>query len=395
MKLSRQSLIGFLRKQTILLAVAAVVAAIFWANHDKVNPATIVLYSLGLGNITSSIHEAMKRVYWERPFPWNWLLFLACLPFSALPAYLITSAAVWWLAPPSPQSLGHLVATGWRLPVLVIVVYSIVLFAYETTKFRLERRNRELQETVEAGSAQLEMQKQELARAREIQESLLPKTVPQLSGFEIAAAWRPAREVSGDYFDVFRLGEGRLGICIADVVGKGVSAALLMANVQAAVHAFAGDNAPPPQVCDKLNRLLCENIAVGKFVTFFFGILDSQKRSFAYCNAGHLEPILVRAGRAVALNSGGAVLGVFPSWHYEERTVEMERGDRLLLFTDGISEAEGPGQEEFSETRIAEVAKAERHRHASDLNHLLLDRVDAFCGGHFRDDATLLVIAAV
>ena len=278
---------------------------------------------------------------------------------------------------------------------VVIVVASLSVYAYRVTRDRLEQRNLELQKSVEKGTAEIEVQKQELMHAREIQESLLPKEIPQLSGFEISAAWRPAQEVSGDYFDVFRLGGGRVGVCIADVVGKGVSAALLMANVQAAVHAFAIENVHPADLCDKVNRLLCENIAVGKFVTFLFGILDSETRSFAYCNAGHLEPILIQSGRAAALDSSGAVLGVFPSWKYEEQLMHLERGDRLLLFTDGISEAERPQMEEFSESRIAELATAEQHRPASELNKLLLDRVDAFCGGRFRDDATLLVIAAV
>ena len=115
-----------------------------------------------------------------------------------------------------------------------------------------------------------------MQRASEIQRSLLPKEIPQLAGFEVAGAWRPARTVSGDYYDVFKLGEGKLGICIADVVGKGVSAALMMANVQAAVRAYASSAESPAQLCVKVNSLLCENLATGKFVTFLYGVLDSD-----------------------------------------------------------------------------------------------------------------------
>jgi phosphoserine phosphatase RsbU/P len=132
---------------------------------------------------------------------------------------------------------------------VVIVTYGLVSFLYESTRERLEQRNRELQRTVEQGTEELAIQKQELARAREIQQSLLPKTIPQIPGFEVATAWQPARTVSGDYFDVFRLGgEHQIGVCIADVVGKGVSAALLMANVQAAVHAFAHEAVSPAEL---------------------------------------------------------------------------------------------------------------------------------------------------
>jgi sigma-B regulation protein RsbU (phosphoserine phosphatase) len=126
-----------------------------------------------------------------------------------------------------------------------------------------------LLKTVERGSAQLEMQEQELQRAREIQQSLLPKEIPQLPGFQVAGAWLPARTVGGDYYDVMRLGENKIGVCIADVVGKGVSAALLMANVQATVRAFARESESPAWVCDRVNKVLCGNIADGKFVTFF------------------------------------------------------------------------------------------------------------------------------
>ena len=145
--------------------------------------------------------------------------------------------------------------------------------------------------------------------------------------------------VGGDYYDVLRLDDHRLGICIADVVGKGVSAALLIANVQAAVRAFASNSESPARVCSKVNGLLHENIAIGKYVTFLYGILMASAGMFQYCNAGHLYPIVISRGLAQMPNSGGAVLGVFPDWIYEDSTVELKAGDRLLLFTDGITEA--------------------------------------------------------
>ena len=301
---------------------------------------------------------------------------------------------MWLIAPPTPQTLSHLITTGWKFPFLVTFVFGLVSFLYHSTRERLERRNVELQQTVERGTARLEMQEQELERAREIQQSLLPKEIPQLPGFEVAGAWQPASTVSGDYYDVLRLGDHRLGICIADVVGKGVSAALLMANVQAAVRAFAGDSESPAQVCAKVNLLLHENIATGKFVTFLYGILDGETHTFQYCNAGHLYPILVSGGSVRMLEQGGAVLGVFPAWIYEDSTVELRAGDRLLLFTDGITEASDADGREFEETSIATFAKANSTLSAKELNSRLLAKVTAFCDAQFRDDATLLVIAA-
>jgi len=383
----------FIRQQSIYIAISAVVGAIFWAIGQQINPVTVLLYSLCIGNLLSPALGKLGFLYSERPFPFNLLVFLPLLLALTVPIYLISSVVVWSIAPPDPQTLAHLLSTGWKLPILVTFVFGAMLFLYNTMRERLERRNFELERTVERGAARLEMREQELERAREIQQSLLPKEIPQIPGYEVATAWQPASTVSGDYYDVLRLGSHRLGICIADVVGKGVSAALLMANVQAAVRAFANDAAGPAQVCGKVNSLLHENIAIGKYVTFLYGILDGETHTFRYCNAGHLYPILVSADSAHMLEHGGAVLGVFPDWKYEESTIELSAGDRLLLFTDGITEASDADGQEFEEANIARFAKANAGLSANELTKGLLAKVTGFCGARFQDDATLLVIA--
>jgi len=391
--ITSSSLVRFFRRQALYLSVAAVVAAIFWAIGLQVNPATVVLYSLCFGNLlTPPLHRIRCRLS-GRPVAQKWLVFLGALVVLSLPIYLITSVIVWRLAPPTPQSLEQLIRTGWKFPFLVIFVFGVLLLLYTETKERLEQRNAELQRSVELGAARIEMQEQELQRAREIQQSLLPKDIPQLPGFDVATAWQPAREVGGDYFDVLRLGENRLAICIADVVGKGVSAALLMANVQAAVRAFARDSESPAWVCDRVNSVLCGNIAAEKFVTFFYGVLDAKGRTLQYCNAGHPPPILVSSDSTLQLPAGGAVLGVFPTWRYEDATVPLNAGDRLLLFTDGITEAPGTDGREFGEENLAVLAKANRASPASELNARVLAQVNHFCRGKFQDDATLLVVA--
>jgi sigma-B regulation protein RsbU (phosphoserine phosphatase) len=251
-----------------------------------------------------------------------------------------------------------------------------------------------LQKILEVQTARQEIQEEELQRAREIQQGLMPREIPQIAGFEIAGAWEPAREVGGDYFDVIRLSDTKLALCIADVVGKGVSAALLMANVQASVRAFASETASPSWVCSRVNSVICTNIASGKFVTLFYGVLDAETMTLLYTNAGHLRPILVSAeGKATELDNGGALLGVFPGWTYEDSTAQLRPGDRLWLVTDGITEASAEGDEEFGVHRLLESAKSLAHCTAPDCKTRLLTSVRAFCNAQFSDDATLVVLA--
>jgi sigma-B regulation protein RsbU (phosphoserine phosphatase) len=392
MRVNSKSLTTFFRDQGIYLFIALVVGAIFWAIGQPINPFTVILYSLCLGNFLSPPMQWL-RVLYEKPFPYDWLIFLTLLCVLLPPVYALSSVIVWWFAPPVPQSLGHLIATGWKLPFLITAVYGVMRFLYGRTRARLERRNVELQRMVQAGAARLEIQDQELQRAREIQESLLPKEIPQLPGFEVASAWQPARAVGGDYFDVLKLGDNRLAICIADVAGKGVPAALLMANVQASLRASVRDLDSPARVCSIVNRMLCESIAGDKFVTFFCGVLDAGTRTFRYCNAGHPYPILVSSGVVRTLEQGGAVLGVFPAWTYQDSSLDLSSGDRLLLLTDGITEAEGPNGEEFGMEKVAAFAEAHAANSAARMNQQLLAQVTEFCGAQFRDDATLLVLA--
>lgn len=384
----------FFRRQILYLGLSAALVAIFWALGEQVPFAPVVVYTLCTGNLLSVAIGRVEFLFSGRPFPYNWVIFLVVLMVLTVPVYLISTAVVWLIIRPITLSFTDLIETAWRFPLVATMVFGGASFMHQTTKDRLEQRNRELQQSVEKGAQQLEMQAQEMQRAREIQQSLLPKEIPQLEGFEVAAAWRPAREVSGDYYDVFKLDEHRLGVCIADVVGKGVAAALLMANVQAAVRAYASSAENAAQLCTKVNRLLCENLATGKFVTFLYGVLNNETQTFDYCNAGNVCPVLVSQGTVRSIAVGGAVLGVFPEWQYESANLALGSGDRVLLVTDGITEASDAAEQEFGEEKLAEAALRHSKRTSAEMSRLLLEEVSAFCDSHFHDDATLLVIAA-
>ena len=241
---------------------------------------------------------------------------------------------------------------------------------------------------------QLKSQERELAEARLIQERLLAKEIPQIRGCEIAAAWRPAHTVSGDYFDVLKFDEQRAAVCIADVSGKGMPAALLMSNVQAAVKAFAASDVAPAAICAKLNRVVCGNIADDRFITFFYALLDSHRKSFTYANAGHCQPMLVRAsGEVLRLDAGGLMLGPFPDLPFAQGEIQLQPGDRLLLFTDGITEANNGCDEEFDEARLIDTLVSNRALAAARLQEIVMEQVTEFCGGDFHDDATLLTLS--
>jgi phosphoserine phosphatase RsbU/P len=235
----------------------------------------------------------------------------------------------------------------------------------------------------------------ELSEARRIQRKLLPSVVPEMEGFEIAASWQPAARVGGDCFDAIAFGRNRLALSIADVVGKGIPAALLMSNLQAAVRAFATDAAEPQDLCQQVNRILCGHIAEGRFISFFYCVADADLGTLTYANAGHYPPLLVRSDGCVErLDIGGAVLGVFPESVYAHGQAALGHGDRLVLFTDGITEARDESGGEFGEDRLTALAIEHRACSAPALQARLVDAVAAFTGGRFQDDATLIVLAA-
>jgi sigma-B regulation protein RsbU (phosphoserine phosphatase) len=293
------------------------------------------------------------------------------------------------------------------LPVVAMTAWGSVELAVEAMQrgvrdfvlkpWENSRLLRTLREQIEKGKRRrdtLRKEREELEDARAVGEALLPRSIPEVPGLEIATTTQPVRMLNGDYFDVLSAGGQKLGICIADVIGKGVPAALLMSNVQASVRALWDQSLEPRELARKLNRSVCRNTTPGKFVSFCYCALDSSTRTIQYTNGGHCAPILVRAnGEIERLEAGGAVLGVFPEWPYEQAGVSLASGDRLLLFTDGITEASNARNEEFGEERLAQLASALRDRSAHELKNRILQAIASFTGGRSQDDATLVVVA--
>jgi serine phosphatase RsbU (regulator of sigma subunit) len=234
----------------------------------------------------------------------------------------------------------------------------------------------------------------ELAIAREIQASFLPKTSPVVPGFDIAGSTITHDEVGGDYYDFIPISDTRLGIAIADVSGKGIPAALIMAGFRMSLLAEVRNEFAIRAVMRKVNSLLHESTDSGKFVTAFYGVLDHRNRALIFSNAGHNPPVLFRReGPIEYLEEGGVALGVLAQAEYDDRPVALKPGDVLLFYTDGISEAESPTGEHFGVQRIERLVETLLHQNAATIMAALVERVQEWSGTRGQsDDLTLVVL---
>jgi len=234
----------------------------------------------------------------------------------------------------------------------------------------------------------------EQADAQAIQRALLPPSLPSLSGVSLAARWEPALAFGGDCYDAIRLTDTHLAISIADVCGKGLPAALLMSNLLASLRAFATSQRSPRDVVSSVNRALCRQKDLRRFVTLFYALYDSTTRVLTYTNAGHNPPLVLRRdGSCERLPIGGTVTGIFDEGTYEEGKVVLEAADRLVLFTDGITEARTASGEEFDDTGLLGTLDRCRHLDAQSMVDAVFNDVGAFAGGRLQDDATMVVAA--
>ncbi len=237
----------------------------------------------------------------------------------------------------------------------------------------------------------------QLEVARQVQLELLPPRDPQLEGFDISAYNFPTEEVSGDYYDWVRIYDDQIGIVIADVAGKGVPAALLMAFLRASLRAASHIGYAPQISMSKVNYLLWESIERNQFVTAFYGILDATNRTLAYSNAGHNPPLLIDAdGKTRFEERGGVPLGMFRDSRYYEYYATIEPGQMLVLYTDGVTEAMNPSGEEYGGQRLIAAALRGRHLSARELiDFIHRDVIDWTGGRGAHDDVTFFIIKAL
>ena len=234
----------------------------------------------------------------------------------------------------------------------------------------------------------------QLKLAADVQKRMLPAIPPHRPPFDIAAKYVPSLDLSGDFYDFIDL-DGNLGIAVGDVVGKGVAASLLMASVRSALRAFAQDVYDIDEIMSRVNVQLTGDVLDKEFATLFYGVLDVQTRRLTYCNAGHEPPLLLRDNQIIRLETGGMIVGIDASQHYEKGLIDLRPGDLLLLYTDGLADAMDFNDQRYGRERVIrsmhEVPSASA---TGDLSHILWS-MRRFAGLNRRTDDTTLVVIRV
>jgi serine phosphatase RsbU (regulator of sigma subunit) len=237
----------------------------------------------------------------------------------------------------------------------------------------------------------------EMQQAAQIQEGLFPASAPQAPGVDIAAKAVPARHVGGDYYDFIPFPDGKIGMMVGDVAGKGMPASLLMSSLQARVHVLFETSENLGGKIERLNKATTANLPGNRFITFFMGILDPETGELVYTSAGHNPPVLVRAtGGYDLLGGGGLILGILPMAKYEESRITINKGDVLVMFSDGVTEAPDPNDQEYGEERLAKLVAELALRPAKEIVDAIHKSVAEFTqGAPPADDITVVVARRV
>jgi sigma-B regulation protein RsbU (phosphoserine phosphatase) len=248
---------------------------------------------------------------------------------------------------------------------------------------------------LQSSRRQLARKEAELSFALEVQRALFPRHLPVSNGLEFAAVCIPARGISGDYYDVMQFPGGRLVFAIADISGKGISAAILMANVQALLRTLSETGIPPAEVCKRLNHHLHQVTDESKYATFFYAEWNTAERRLSYVNAGHYAPVLLGSLGGRQLFEGGFPLGLFPNSEFQTGEVSLQPGDLLALYSDGLTEAASKNGEEFGEQRLQAEIEKRSGETLAEIQAGVLEAVRNWAGDELEDDMTLLMVRAI
>jgi sigma-B regulation protein RsbU (phosphoserine phosphatase) len=232
---------------------------------------------------------------------------------------------------------------------------------------------------------------QELAAAAKIQANLMPQEIPYIRECQIAAKNIPSKMIGGDFFDFVDFGESHLGLVIADVSGKGIPGAILIASTRATLRAYLEDPHTVKEVVTNLNRVLCRDTQSDQFVTLFYGMLDISERTLTYTNAGHNPPILFRKGERIFLQEGGMILGVIPTAIYQEGILHLKKNDVIVFYTDGVTES-SRNDTYFGVDRLSEIVRDNISLNAEEIMDKILKNIDSFADNRLEGDDTTIIV---
>jgi sigma-B regulation protein RsbU (phosphoserine phosphatase) len=235
--------------------------------------------------------------------------------------------------------------------------------------------------------------KEELRISGQIQQKLLPEKLPDIPGYQVAAINIPAKEVGGDYYDIIPLSENKFAFCFGDVSGKGIPAGLLMSNLQATIRTLMLSREDPALIITRANRLIHATTTPDTFITFFLAILDTNNHSITYCNAGHDQPLHIRGSKFEQLLPGGIPLGFLSDFDYAASCTTLDSNDIIVIYTDGVTEAMNPKEEEFGLGNVKKIMNQHKSATASELLDILLDAINKHTKGSPQmDDITLVIL---
>ena len=306
---------------------------------------------------------------------------------TTLSGTVFGSIVVIWLQPLFSLAQFRSVALIVLINAVIAAVVGIALATYDRMKRQIEASYEALREK--------ERLESELVIARDVQRQLLPRSTPSMDGLDLAAACLPAVGVGGDYYDLLPLAQTQLGLVIADVSGKGIPAALLMASLQASVRSLCRATSDPGALNAQLNENLFLSSSSARYATLFFGLYDASTGMLCYSNAGHHPALLLRGDSVVRLADGGLPIGMFESSRYKEGRHRLVTGDLLALYTDGVVEAPGPDEEEFGEARLITLLRRFRERSANGIVEGVIDELHRWSAGTEAHDDVTLVLARI
>lgn len=368
------------------------------------NPVDVCLAENSSTIRSLTIDRNPKRVYREHPDPW------LALAAPAEVSVLDRLEAELLLPLPGRSSLIGVMALGPKLSEEPYSRSDRQLLSSVALQAGLAIESNTLVHHLAEESAGRQRINREIEIAREVQERLLPQIYPIVPGIDFAGFSRTAQEVGGDYYDFIPLENGRLGLAIGDVSGKGISSALLMASIRSALHGltFSG-TLDLARLMQGLNRIIYDSSTSNRFVTFFFGKYDPVTRTLDYVNAGHNAPVILRPSTkgldsyctpeaectVQRLEIGGPVVGIFDEVQYEQACIQLQPYDVLVAFTDGISEAMTNEYEEWGEERLIASARAHAHRSAQAIVSAVIANADQFTAGAAQNDDLSLIVLKV